>query len=76
MRHPKALMPLVHAIESYEDTVRHLQRVMDGMMHEIENSETPTLTETDCQELKAAKNWEQTAAGYLKKFEGGFGNEK
>ena len=75
MRHPKALMPLVHAIESYEDTVKHLQTVLDGLLEDIENGDTPTLTESDKAELLSALNWAQTGSKYAKEFEGGISNE-
>ena len=71
MRHPKALMPLVYAIESYEDVVRHLNTVLQGMMEDIDNGDDPALTESDVAELKSARNWAHTAAKYAKAFEGG-----
>ena len=41
MRHPKALMSLVYAIESYEDVVRHLNTVLQGMMEDVDNGDDP-----------------------------------
>ena len=75
MRHPKALMPLIYAIESYEDTVKHLQTVLDGLLEDIENGFDTTLTDSDRQELKAAQNWAQTGSKYAKEFEGNMKEE-
>lgn len=75
MRQPKALMPLIYAIESYEDVVRHLNAVLEGMTEDIDNGDDPALTESDLQELRAARNWADTAAKYAKEFEGGMKND-
>ena len=68
---PKHLLPLIHALESAEDVVRHLKAVNEGLMEDIENGDVPTLTEDDHQHLKSAENWQQTAAKYLAEFKGG-----
>ena len=70
-QNPKQLMPLIYATESYEDVVRHLETVFEGLMSDIENRDVPRLTETQREHLKSAKNWAQTAAKYITDFEGG-----
>ena len=72
-RNPKQLLPLIYAIESAEDAVKHLTVVYERLMEDIENGDDPTIVEVDEGHLKAAKNWQQTAAKYLKEFEGGSG---
>lgn len=66
---PQQLLPLIYAIESAEDVVKHLKVVFESLMEDIDNGDTPTLTEDDHAELKSAANWQQTAAKYLKEFQ-------
>ena len=70
-RQPKQLVPLIYAIESYQDVVQHLNTVLEGVMEDIDNGDDPTLTDSDIAELKSARNWADTAAKYAKAFEGG-----
>jgi len=68
--HPKQLLPLIYALESYEDVVNHLRTVCEGLMKDVDNGNDLTLVESDREHLKQARNWQQTAAKYLREFEG------
>lgn len=71
-KHPKQILPLIYAIESFEDVLSHLTKVSEGVLEDIDNGETPALMESDHQHLKSAENWTQTAMKYLKEFQGNF----
>ena len=73
---PKELLPLIYALESAEDVVRHLNVVCEGLMEDIDNGDPPVLSEDDLGQLKSAENWQQTAAKYLAEFRGGMTDEK
>lgn len=65
---PKQLLPLIYAIESAEDVVKHLKVVCEGLIADIDNGDAPVLSERDHDHLKSAGNWQKTAAKYVKAF--------
>ena len=65
---PKQMMPLIHAIDTAENTVKYLKRVYERLMEDVEYGDPLSMTEEDQQALRLAEISMQTQAKFVKDF--------
>ena len=69
------LMPLIHAIDTAEDTVKYLKRVYERLMEDVVYGDSPVLTEEDQQALRLAEITLQTLPKFIRDFKGSIEKE-